>query len=333
MKRIISTILTLVLVISLFSVDVSAANINTWFGAANYSNYYKTNGKEPVLYPGSIVEDEYVPVGTTEHGDWLEYEVELERTMDYAIEIGYSNAYTETEIQPKVNIYLDGVQVVENGHLEITSTWGHYVTASFGPVDVTVGKHTLRVEFVDNGFSFAKYRFYNKDYIDPSVGYRANFTDIQGHWAEYDITRLTSKGIINGVSANRFAPEDTLTLYQAVWLVSRCVGVDCEATNPSWKNVAEQYGLMESTRADVVITREEFAHVVMQGYKHAKGDAIMAGLTFPDSASISLKFKTSVAQTVGAGFIKGDEKGYFNPKANLTRAEAATIISRLLKAI
>ncbi len=311
-----------------------------WKKASDFSDYYKLNGGGPVLYPSSVREGLYVPIGSTLPEEWVEYDITVDKTMDYNIELGYANGFAETDIQPKVNIYVDGVKVVDNGYLENTSNWDTYTTAAFGPVNVTEGDHKLRVEFVDNGFSFTKYRLYSDTYFDGYVYDEAGleypetkFADIKGHWAEYDIASLTSKGIINGVSEVSFAPEDTLTLYQAVWLVSRCAGIDCEDTNPSWKNVAEQYGLMASTREDAVISREEFAHIIMQGYKQANGDAKAAEVTFPDSGMISEEFKSSIAEAVGAGFVKGDENGYFNPADNLTRAEAATIIARLLKAM
>jgi hypothetical protein len=159
------------------------------------------------------------------------------------------------------------------------------------------------------------------------------FSDISGHWAEEDITTLANDGIINGVSETEFAPEEKLTLYQAVWLVSRCIGIEYSG-DECWKDVAEKNGLMDSEEEDRAITREEFAHIVMNGYKIKKGDAVeKAELTFNDTDLISAEYLTSIAQAVTMGFVQGDENGNFNPQGELTRAEGATIVARLQNAI
>lgn len=161
----------------------------------------------------------------------------------------------------------------------------------------------------------------------------STFSDISGHWAEEEITTLANDGVINGVSETEFAPEETLSLYQAVWLVSRCIGIEYSG-DECWKDVAEQNGFMDSEEEDRAITREEFAHIVMNGYKIKKGDAVeKAELTFNDTALISAEYVTSVAQAVTMGFVQGDENGNFNPQGELTRAEGATIVARLQSAI
>lgn len=333
MKRIVSIILVLIIFTSLLTLNASAFSINKFSGAEFFTDYYRVNGGTPVLYPEVKVDGEFAAIGTTSAGDWFEYEIDVPRVLDYEIELGYSNAWSDSEPQAMINIYLDGVKVVENGALKSTANWGAYVTSNYGPFYISSGKHILKIELVGNGISFAKYRLYNKEYLDPTDGYRTTqFEDVKNHWAEYDITKLTSLGIINGVSKERFAPEDNLTLYQAVWLVSRCVGIDC-SDESTWKAVAEQYGLMKAAREDGPVSREEFTHIVMNGYRYANGDITETNLTFPDTGKISAEFKQSVSGAVAKGFIKGDEKGMFNPKSNLTRAEAATIIARLLKAI
>ena len=310
-----------------------------WVKATDYTDYYKIDDTAPVLYPGSVREVRYVPIGTTIPGEWLEYDITVNEDAEYKVEIGYANAFAETDIQPRVKIYVDGEVVTEGAQMENTSNWDTYTTGDFATVNLKAGTHKVKIEFVDNGFSFLKLRLYNKDYFNNAVYDDAGcerpfekFADTKGHWAANEITDLAKKGIINGVSDAKFAPEDNLTLYQAVWLVSRCVGIDC-TDDATWKNVAEQYGLMKATREDAPVSREEFANIVVNGYKHIKGDLETSELSFPDKDSISAEFIDGVGVSYALGFVKGDEKGLFNPKSNLTRAEAATIIARLLKAI
>jgi hypothetical protein len=49
-----------------------------------------------------------------------------------------------------------------------------------------------------------------------------------------------------------------------------------------------------------------------------------------DYSKVATNYKRYVLYAYAIGLITGDNKGYFNPKSNLSRAEAATIIMRLL---
>ena len=51
---------------------------------------------------------------------------------------------------------------------------------------------------------------------------------------------------------------------------------------------------------------------------------------FKDDAEISEEYSLSVLAVSNSGLMNGDEKGCFNPKNTLTRAEAATTIARLI---
>ena len=50
-----------------------------------------------------------------------------------------------------------------------------------------------------------------------------------------------------------------------------------------------------------------------------------------DNYKISNWSKVAVENVSHAGIMVSDEKGNFNPKANLTREEAAAIVERILK--
>ena len=310
-----------------------------WIKASDYNNFYKLENKAPVLFPGSIVEGKYVPIGQTLPGEWVEYDVTLTKDAQYTLQVGYSNGFPETDIQPKLKVYLGGEVIVDCADMINTGNWDTYVEGDFASLKLKAGTYKLKFEFADNGFSFAKFRLYNPNEFDGLVydealeKYRVSkFYDVRNHWAEEDINNLTNKGIIKGVSDTEFAPEDSLTLYQAVWLVSRCVGIEYN-DDCCWKEKAESHGLMDKTREDAPISREEFADIVIKGYKNIKADVAVTEPKYPDSKDISEEFKTSVGSAVALGFVKGDENGLFNPKSILTRAEAATVIARLLNEI
>ena len=102
---------------------------------------------------------------------------------------------------------------------------------------------------------------------------------------------------------------------------------DAEDTN--FENVLSQAYIYDGS---VKITREEFAHMLMAAYGVLKYDDIQASeLDYKDKESIDSKYAEDIAKAYTINLMVGDENGCFNPKANLTRAEAAVAIRRLLE--
>ncbi len=73
------------------------------------------------------------------------------------------------------------------------------------------------------------------------------------------------------------------------------------------------------------ITRAEFTAVCTRFAKEATGT-----VTFPDVPEDHWAYK-NIATAAEYGWIVGDENGNFNPNDNITRAEAATIVNRMLE--
>ncbi len=304
-------------------------------------NYFTQLVPEPKTYADS----KRTAVGTVTGGDWFRYDLNLAKTMEYDVIIRASSAQPLEGPQPHATIYIDGEKVIDKQPIYHSGSWNDYLDYNVGKVTVTAGKHDVKVVMEENGFSFDCFGFFNDSYfagmeydegkiveqdgtVVDTATTGATFQDIVGHWAEKDITDLAGKGVIKGVSATHFAPEETLSYYQAVWLVARCLGID--TSSDTWKQDVEAAGLMKAITEDGTITREEFAYVLTQGYKKAKN--LFELETFPnyfhDSSQIAAEYKQAVGAAVKLGFIIGDEDGKFNPKGNLTRAEAATMISR-----
>lgn len=53
---------------------------------------------------------------------------------------------------------------------------------------------------------------------------KSNFVDINGHWAQPYIKYAFSKGIINGVASNSFAPDAPISYAQAITIMVRLLG-------------------------------------------------------------------------------------------------------------
>ncbi|MBD3922729.1 S-layer homology domain-containing protein [Paenibacillus sp. PR3] len=53
----------------------------------------------------------------------------------------------------------------------------------------------------------------------------SKFSDISGHWAAGNINQLSQAGIVNGVSAGKFAPNDTATRNESVTIIMRMLNI------------------------------------------------------------------------------------------------------------
>lgn len=86
----------------------------------------------------------------------------------------------------------------------------------------------------------------------------------------------------------------------------------------------------------LAITREEMAVITQNMYQYnvteeTVGDMLKAAsLSFADTSEISPWALQCVKLTVAEGFMEGMNDNLFEPKANATRAQAATILGRII---
>lgn len=175
----------------------------------------------------------------------------------------------------------------------------------------------------------------------------ADFKDIEKHWAENEISAVVKAGLYNGINEKIFAPNKSFTRGQAAIVLNRLAGEPKAATNSSYTDVSasspyaneiawitEQNilgGKNASTFApNQPISREEFAQAIYN-YLKQNGTTLEDGIqtTYKDDAKISSQSKQAVYALQAAGLITGIN-GSFNPTQPLTRAEAASVFSKLL---
>jgi len=168
-------------------------------------------------------------------------------------------------------------------------------------------------------------------------------TDISGHWAQANIEKLVAAGAISGYPDKTFKPdanisraEFAVTLVKALKLAPKS-GKVFNDTAKHWAKdsiaTAQAYGIINGYSdtqfgPDDKITREQMAVMV------AKAANLTAGAnakTFTDAAKVSAWAKDAVIATSSNGIINGYPDGSFKPQANATRAEAVTVIAKVLK--
>ena len=188
--------------------------------------------------------------------------------------------------------------------------------------------------------------------LNQSFEFTKIFSDITGHWAKADIMEMVTKGIIEGMNADTFAPNQNITRAQFATLLVRSLNLsEGSGTNPYtdvksgvWyeDTVNKAYaagivsGLSETKFApDQSITREEMTMMLMRARAYTSGvkiDSLTSGATkiFKDDSKISPWAKESVGYAIDSGLMKGRSETSFAPKASATRAESASVIKRLL---
>lgn len=172
------------------------------------------------------------------------------------------------------------------------------------------------------------------------------FSDTKNHWAANQISRAVELGIVKGFDDGSFRPNAVVSRGEFIAMISRALkltntGAATSFTDagriPAWAKehalLAEQAGLIGgfddgSFRSGAEISRAQLAVIVTRAAKLALSDA--SKLTFSDAGKIPAWAGQEIAAAVEAGLITGKVNNKFDPEAPATRAEALTMIIRLL---
>lgn len=181
-------------------------------------------------------------------------------------------------------------------------------------------------------------------YTPVTTPVQSGLTDISGHWAESTIKNLVSLGIVNGYEDNTYRPENSVTKGEYIKLLMSVTksGTSTNFTqyrdvNASWAkgfiSRAIELGICDNINSedtifgvDTPITRAEAASLMGRLLASDK----IGTPNFTDTSAIPDWAINPIFASVELGLITGNDDGSFRPLNNLTRAEAATIIERIL---
>ena len=192
----------------------------------------------------------------------------------------------------------------------------------------------------------------------------AKFRDIDGYdWAKTSIESLYDRGIIKGKDSGIFAPQDNVTRAEFTSMIIKALGIEeadavCEqfsdVRSSDWfyhviavafkreiiKGITDtEFGpMMNISRQDAMVISKRAAEsvgIVFDENEETGEDhyeyAVIKEDVFNDQENISDYAQSSVIHMYDNGVIVGNENGEFNPQNNMTRAEAAVVIDRLIK--
>jgi hypothetical protein len=180
------------------------------------------------------------------------------------------------------------------------------------------------------------------------------FKDISSHWAKDDILLLANKRIVNGVTADTFAPNRNISRAEFAALVVKALGfaptsediktftdVQPSAWYASYINTAVQYGIVKGMsdgtfHPNQEVTRQEMAvmldRVLELTQKNTSSSDTGTTAFDQDGSQIAEWAQSSIDELAAAGIMQGKSAGKFAPLDHATRAEAVVTLKRLLQA-
>ena len=168
----------------------------------------------------------------------------------------------------------------------------------------------------------------------------SGFTDIANSWAKAEIEYMAKQGLVNGVSASKFDPQSNMTRAQVIAILMRILGQEGEYKGEFTDVSADDWcasGIAAAAEKGIVtgdgglfrpndpITREEIAKIISL----ALGLTAEAPAGYTDSDNISDWASEFVSAVSGSSLMNGYPDGSFQPKANITRAEATVLLKRV----
>lgn len=262
-------------------------------------------------------------------------------------------------------------KVGENGTISVDryATEGDDVTITVSPDEaylldeLTVTAGGKEVEVKDNGdgtytfkmpsadakivVTFAEDPDWEPEPEEPAMP----FTDVNDNDWFYDVVLYAyDNGLMTGVSATEFAPNQTTTRGMIVSMLARLEGVtsaedagfadvaanDWYATAVNWAaSVGVVNGYEDNTfRPNAPITREQMA-AILYNYADYKGYDVSARADlsdYADAASISSWAEDVLAWANAEGLINGMTATTIDPQGATTRAQTAAMFERFLTA-
>ena len=189
-------------------------------------------------------------------------------------------------------------------------------------------------------------------FVDEDLALVTSFSDVKRTaWYYNDVTECAKLGIVAGFENGTFRPDEKVSSVQLITMLTRTFYNDkveaAQKTKPAgtpwyWANkkVAEDVGMSNKLKAvdDNAMNRYEMAvalrNVAVNHGKSITSDQSNAAINaIKEYTSIPSNYRTPVKTCYALGIITGMADGTFSGTQSMTRAQACTVIMRMLKLI
>ena len=157
-----------------------------------------------------------------------------------------------------------------------------------------------------------------------------DFIDTQDHWAEDAIDFVSARGLVNGMSATIYAPNNSTTRAQLWTILARQVDADLTGGN-TWyekaQNWAKDKGVSDGANPNAAINRAQMVTMLWR----AVGQPVAGGTANFTDVPTDSYYAQAVAWAVENGITTGMGNGRFDPTGACTRAQIAAFLARSMK--
>ncbi len=182
--------------------------------------------------------------------------------------------------------------------------------------------------------------------------YTKKFNDIQAHWSKESVERIGAKHILDEMSPRDFRPDQKITRAEFAAILAKSlykgkekdfhhsfkdVGVNQWYTK--YLNIATELGFIQGTgnsyfEPEGELTREALVVMLMRAYRYTNGEKVDSNeemlKKFQDVDKMSIWAKQEIAYAYEKGLVYGVSDNEFAPQQLATRAQAVTMLDRLL---
>lgn len=183
-----------------------------------------------------------------------------------------------------------------------------------------------------------------------------DFSDVRTHWARTAVNNIAARLSLAGTGNNTFSPDRDITRSEFASIVALGMGLmrqNAPASEypdvgkGSWYHdaitIASEFGIVLGFddglfHGDLHITREQGIAMIGRAYALVRPDESVSEVQinqalsgFNDADEVSFWAREVVARMVRAGIVEGEDGLLLNPQENMTRAETAALMQRLLK--
>ena len=176
------------------------------------------------------------------------------------------------------------------------------------------------------------------------IGQSVSLSDIQGHWGEKAIKAMSQNGSIKGYEDGTFKPDKTISRSEFLAIAIRSTYPDytpAQAGDKWWAgeyNKAIEKGIiaeseMPRSEMDAPIRREEMTMIMVRCVE-GKGETLYGNATgvsgtLGDYYKTGEYYRSFLIKAYSNGLIAGKPGNLFDPQGSATRAEAATVLYRI----
>lgn len=171
------------------------------------------------------------------------------------------------------------------------------------------------------------------------------FSDVQNHWAKEAIAEMLELGVVTGNGQGFFEPDIPVTRAQLAVMTAKLLKLPLKDYAGRFSDVAEGvwFAPYVEAMADAeiicgdgyrfrpndLVTRQEAAKIMIGAYDYLKLTADdAADITFTDITLAEQWALPYILRSAQCGLINGFPDGSFRPEENMSRAQAAEILSR-----